>query len=246
MGGDTSRGGSAGVGGTGGATGGGSAGVGGAMGGTSGTGGTSEGGEAGDVGASGAGGEACVASAEVCDGISNDCDDQVDEGGVCPTDCAAKRFDGHVYLLCMTTNEASQLGYGEASTYCEMAGDALDLGLTLELARIEAAAESDFARAWVRQRATADGMVWIGANDLEQENRWMWGRGAGAVQFFTGSTQGGGMPYDDAFNDWGPDRPNSSNGTDEDCGAMDSEFDWAWNDILCMTERLGYLCEQTP
>jgi hypothetical protein len=194
----------------------------------------------------GAGGEVCVPEPEVCDGISNDCDEQVDEGGVCPTGCTAKRFDGHVYLLCLTPNADSQLVYAEASTYCETAGDALNLGITLELARIEAAEESDFTRAWLRQTATTSGLIWIGANDLDQENKWVWGRGPGAVQFFTGSDLGGGMPYDDAFSDWGPDRPNASNGKDEDCGALDSEFDWAWNDILCMDERLGYLCEQTP
>jgi hypothetical protein len=198
------------------------------------------------MGVAGAAGEHCVAAPEVCDGVSNDCDSEVDEGDVCPTGCAAKARRGHVYLLCVTTNESSELAYEGAVEYCDMAGQLLDLGVTLALARIEDEAESDFARAWVRDTTTAEGAIWLGANDLDQEHKWVWGRGAGAVQFFTGSNQGGGTPYRGAFNDWAVDRPNSSNGADEDCGAMDSAFDWRWNDILCQTPRIGWLCEQTP
>ena len=89
-------------------------------------------------------------------------------------------------------------------------------------------------------------MVWIGANDIDEEGKWVWGRGEGAIQFFTGSKQGGGTAYEGAFNDFADGRPNSSDGTDEDCGAMDSDFDWKWNDLVCGDGRLGLLCEQTP
>src|SRR6185369_312212 len=194
----------------------------------------------------GAGGEPCVPTPEVCDGVSNDCNEAVDEGGVCPSNCTAKTRDGHVYLLCVTANANSQLAYEGATAYCDRAGDELGLGLTLALARIEDQEESDFARDWVRHTTTAEGLIWMGANDIDQENKWVWGRGSNADQFFTGMNDGGGTPYQGAFNDWAVDRPNSSNGSDEDCGAMDSAFDWAWNDILCQTERLGWLCEQTP
>jgi len=182
----------------------------------------------------------------VCDGVSNDCDEEVDEGDVCPIDCTAKTRDGHVYLLCITTNDQRQLDYDEATSYCNMAGETLGLDVTLALARIESQAESDYAKTWVRRKATTDGMVWIGANDLDDENQWVWGRGTSSVKFFTGFNMGGGMPYQGAFNDWAQDRPNAVNGDDEDCAGMDSEFDWRWNDLVCQNPRIGWLCEQTP
>ena len=251
MGGAMSMGGSAGKGGTGGGTGGsgGSAGVGGANAGVggvvAGTGGLGEAGLAGEIGLAGAGPEPCVPQGEVCDGLDNDCDDETDEEG-CPAACTAKFYAGHSYLLCMTTNEDRQLAYSDANGYCDDAKSDLDLSSAMALVRIESHDESDVLKAWVRTTAPADGMIWIGANDLDDENTWVWGRGPNAVQFFQGSNRGGGMPVDGAFNDFGPDRPNAVNGEDEDCGAMDSEFDWQWNDIVCSKPRLGFICEQKP
>src|SRR5262249_39418177 len=105
-------------------------------------------------------------------------------------------------------------------------------------------AENDFAKTWIMAATDADGMVWMGANDIDEEGRWVWGRGTNATEFFVGSDQGGGMPYMDAFNDFADGRPNSGNGADEDCGAFDSDFAWSWNDLVCDDSRLGFLCEQ--
>jgi hypothetical protein len=232
---------SAGNGGTGGSNGG-SAGVGGVA---AGTGGLGEAGLAGEIGMAGAGSEPCVAEQEVCDGLDNDCDDESDEEG-CPADCTAKVYEGHSYLLCMTTEEDDQLAYSGANGYCDDAESALDLGFSMALARIESHDESEVMKAWVRASAPSNGTIWIGANDLDDENTWVWGRGPNAVQFFQGSNRGGGKPVDGAFNDFAPDRPNAANGDEEDCGAMESELDWQWNDAICSRPRLGFLCEQKP
>lgn len=209
-----------------------------------GTGGTA--GDAGDVGSGGTGAAPCVPSTERCDGVSNDCDDLVDEDEVCPAGCSAKQRDGHIYLLCVSADETGQRDYAAASSFCESAGTELDLGVTLALARIESAEESVFARAWADQAAPVGGMVWIGANDIDDENTWAWGRGSDAEQFFTGRPQGGGMPYLDRYNDFADGRPGDADNANEDCGAMDSELAWQWDDLVCGTPRLGELCESVP
>jgi hypothetical protein len=92
-------------------------------------------------------------------------------------------------------------------------------------------------------------MVWMGANDTTQERRWVWGQGPGAVRFFDASSTGGGTPYMNAFDDFAAGRPNATltgSGNEEDCGAFDSDFDWQWNDLVCSTPRLGFVCEQAP
>ncbi|HEV8551042.1 MAG TPA: C-type lectin domain-containing protein, partial [Polyangiaceae bacterium] len=215
---------------------GGSPGVLGGTGGSAGTPGTTDGGEG------GAGSEPCVPTPEVCDGVSNDCNDAIDEGDVCPAGCSAKTFGGHTYLLCLAQTRGDRLSYQEAAQYCIDAGDSLDLDFGLELAHLESQAEDDFAKAWIAASTSADGSVWLGANDIDDEGRWVWGRGSNATEFFVGSDRGGGKPYMDAFNDFADGRPNS--GRTADCGAFDSSFDWRWNDLVCDDGRLGFLCEQ--
>ncbi len=201
-------------------------------------------GTAGDPGSGGTGGEPCVPDVERCDGVSNDCDELVDEGGVCPVGCEAKVRDDTLYLLCLFEDPDDQLAYAAAGEACENAGEKLEL--TLELTRLDSAAENAFVKAWIDASTTVEGTVWIGANDLDEERRWVWGRAPNEVQFFTASRLGGGTPYLGRFNDFAPDRPNATNGAEENCGAFDATLDWQWNDLICSVPRLGFTCEQAP
>jgi len=210
-----------------------------------GSGGTNAG-DAGDTGTAGEDGEPCVPSPERCDGVSNDCDDAIDEDDACPAGCSAKTREGHLYLLCVAPDAAAQRDYSDASDFCEGAGEELGLGVSLALARIESAEESVFARAWADEVATETGSVWLGANDSDDENTWVWGRGRDAVQFFTGRYRGGGTPYMNRYNDFADGRPDSPEDANQDCGAMSSELAWQWDDFACGTPRLGELCEELP
>jgi len=214
------------------------------VGGVAGTAGVGGAGTAGLGGAGASGGSAgSCGSTERCDGTDNDCDGDADEGAVCPVGCDAERYADHVYLLCDYSDQSDYVDYDQATDWCAAAGATLDLDLVFELARIESSGENTFAKAWIANTSGA-GMIWLGANDLDDERTWVWGRGNAAVQFFTESPQGGGMPYMGAYDDFADGRPGSGNGADEDCGAFDSDFAWQWNDLACNRGRRGFLCEQ--
>lgn len=218
-----------------------SGGTAGTRGGTYGLGGSGEAGT-GPVAGEGGGEGTCTVERERCDGLSNDCDEAIDEDGVCPTGCTANRFEGHLYLLCVSADEDGWQSYAEATTRCSEHGAELDL--ELELARVESQLENEFLKDWLVAAAPVKGMVWMGANDLDDEGTWVWGRGSTAQRFFDAWGQGGGTPYRERFNDFASGRPNSANEVDEDCGAFDSDVDWQWNDLKCSTARLGYVCEE--
>jgi hypothetical protein len=206
------------------------------------------GGTGGALAGSSGGGEAgagCTAKTERCNGVDDDCNDSVDEG-VCPDGCAAKAHDGHVYLFCLETDADEQPIYSAAREHCEDLGEKLALEKDFALARVESSSENDFLKTWIGARTSAEGAVWFGANDLEDEDMWVFGDDPPSARFFTAVGDAGGVPYMDRFNDFASGRPNSTNGADEDCGAFDSEVAWQWNDVRCGVGRLGYFCEEAP
>jgi hypothetical protein len=198
-------------------------------------------GAGGSAGGGGTGGAGCVPKAERCDGIDNDCSGAVDNGA-CPDTCQAKTFAEHVYLLCMSNQQAQRATYTQATNRCTQHADRPSVDVALELSRIESEDENEFVKAWIADLSPPDGMIWFGANDLDDERTWVYGRGREAVEFFTEKANGGGTPTMDRFNDFAPELPDSQG----DCGAFDSEYSWRWSDASCTVARLGYLCEQMP
>jgi hypothetical protein len=188
----------------------------------------------------------CIPEPEICDGVSNDCDDEIDEGAECPTDCSIRSYDGHLYALCLFADEDEWVTHPEATTACTKLAAKLGSSSAFRLVWIESEPENDFLKNWIAATTptSSEVMVWTGANDLNEERTWVWGQTATAARFFDQSSDGGGKPYGDAFNDFASGKPNSANDRDEDCGGFDSEFAWQWNDFLCSDPRLGYVCEE--
>jgi hypothetical protein len=187
-------------------------------------------------------GERSGCETERCDGLDNDCDDEVDEDSVCPDACSAQQFDGHAYLLCVSSTDT--IGADDASARCLGLGVEFGLEHDMGLAWIESSDENTFLMDWIMGTAPTDGVVWMGASDQSMEYTWVWGRKAGAEQFFTGSSDGGGSPYMDRFADFGSGQPGSSRGLDEDCGAFDGRVDWHWSDRECDEAMVGFVCEE--
>lgn len=222
-------------------TGGGGMSGGGAGGGGAGSGGTSGGGlGGGGAGGGGTGGSGgCASNPERCDGVDNNCQGGADEGSVCPTGCTAMTQLARVYVLCYRSN--TDITWPVAAETC--AGTLSEAaGVRLELARIESPEENAALVQWIQSRNLQAG-IWMGANDLDVNDTWAWGRGDSRLVFFQDDSSGG-HAVDGRYNNWGSGRPNGDTMM-EDCGFFEASNAWRWSDRRCELQPLpGYLCEQ--
>jgi hypothetical protein len=145
---------------------------GGAGGETSSSGGSSSGGEtsSGGVGGStapgsgGTGGVTCAA--ERCDGLDNDCNDEVDDDDVCEDGCVGFAIAGRGYMYC-----AARLTWEDAAERCEQDD--------MHLAWVDSESENDelFSNAAAAYAVGEDGPLqaraWLGARDAT-EGQWRW------------------------------------------------------------------------
>lgn len=170
---------------------------------------------------------------EVCNGIDDDRDGDIDEGGVCRAggvECIPESFGGRTYLRC-----DANVSWDDARVACIL--------MLSNLVIIETAEENLFVQSqasmldWTRPGRELWGAprLWIGlrnrATILDPTNEWRWGNG-GTLDF---------------FEFWNPGEPNG--GVVEVCGEMrgwgSAPFTYAWNDSLCAGTR-AFLCERVP
>lgn len=228
--------GAAGLGGLGGA-GAGGAGPGGAAG-TGGAGGQ----EPGDAGAPvDAGQSECSPSAELCNGLDDDCDGAVDPQGTCPDGCQAFVVAARSYVFC-----AEAAAQGVARQRCA--------DVQMNLTWIESPEENAALVQAIVDLGVTTGLdellVQMGASDADEEQAWVWvdnGVVTGGFQFWQGpGADDGGEPVDDAYQNWGDGEPNDDN-DGEDCAVLsvlgDANRDpGQWDDRSCDTGA-PFVCE---
>ncbi|MBN2493611.1 MAG: hypothetical protein JXR96_03380 [Deltaproteobacteria bacterium] len=100
---------------------------------------------------------------EICNGIDDDCNGQVDEAG-CP--CSVRSWRGHSYMLCQEA-----LGWLEAQDACR--------AYVYTLATIDSPEENEMLWAWIAELGGAE--TWHGFNDRDSEGDWLWEGGWSAV-----------------------------------------------------------------
>ena len=229
--------GAAGLGGSGGAGAGGGAGQGGAAG-TGGAGGE----DPGDAGAPpDAGQSGCSPSAELCNGLDDDCDTVVDPPGTCVDGCQAFVVATRSYMFC--TEAVAQ---GVARQRCADA----QMNLTwIETPEENAALVQGLAELGVTT-GLDELLVQIGASDADEEQAWVWVDNSvvsGGFQFWEGAgADEGGEPVDGAYQNWGDGEPNDDN-DGEDCAVLSVLGDadrepGQWDDRSCDTGA-AFVCE---
>jgi len=178
--------------------------------GSGGNGGTSGGGASGE---GGMGGASCEPTAEICDGLDNDCDDTPDQDATCPDGCSAVNYESHIYVHC-----SQPASWPAARDIC--------IGIGLSLIRIDSASENDLV--------ALPGFVpcWIGGTDSGAEGTWSWTDG---TQFWDGGETGG--PVGALYNDWAAGEPDNSP-IGANCAMLS---DLGWEDALCSGTK-NFIC----
>ena len=172
--------------------------------------------------------DACVPSAEVCDGLDNNCNGVADEGNTCPNGCVGLARQGAGYMFC----------YGNSvhRTWQQAQADCMAHGM--HLVRVDDAAENRF----INDSAVNLGFleqIWLGGIYIADVSQWQWTDG---TPFWTSGSRG--QPINGLYSNWTSGEP-SNDGID---GCADKLFGdtEVWEDRACSAANVtfAYFCEK--
>jgi len=175
---------------------------------------------------------------ELCDGLDNDCNAEIDEGKSCPANCTGQALNGKGYMFCDV-----ERSFSSASTACGNAD--------MRLVWIESAAENTAILNAAESLGFVSERIWLGGTDRDSEGEWQWVDASEApkAQFWYGESEDfGGGPIENAFANWGDGRPNDSENSDaEDCATFTLDRSGldagTWNDDACSNPGWPFVCE---
>ncbi|CAC5367790.1 unnamed protein product [Mytilus coruscus] len=130
----------------------------------------------------------------------------VEETGTCPDEWIL--HNEHCYFFAW-----EELTWSQAKDNCKEKNS--------DLVKIE----DENEELWI-EGLMPDSKIWIGANDIENEGRWIWSSDNTTLQYFP----------------WRSGQPDNYN-NEEHCAQIFSDKDGGWNDIGC-SERLSFTCER--
>jgi hypothetical protein len=187
---------------------------------------------------------ACVPDVEICDGLDNDCDSEVDPGATCDATCTGFALDGRGYMFC-------SVGVSRAGAVTRCAAEGMRLVWVETPEESEALVASIAAADLPTLPGNAEVLFHIGASDAGGEGEWSW-VGNGVVedgpQFWEGAHAGlGGEPVGGEYSAWSNLEPNDANPAGEDCAIMSvlgspAREPGQWDDRNC-TITFPFACE---
>ncbi|HEY8946982.1 MAG TPA: C-type lectin domain-containing protein, partial [Polyangiaceae bacterium] len=98
---------------------------------------------------------------ELCDGLDNDCNAEIDEGKSCPANCTGQALNGKGYMFCDV-----ERSFSSASTACGNAD--------MRLVWIESAAENTAILNAAESLGFVSERIWLGGTDRDSEGEWQW------------------------------------------------------------------------